>query len=90
MNKFEIPLESGHKLVVEQNTGEFDKEIFIGIDDESGKYIQDLAIVRPTYKCVKDDIIFGSDKFEILVFGDAGKEDFTEKFTVPLRKEDDE
>ena len=90
MNKISIPLSNGYKLIVEQNTGEFDKELFIGIDNPDGRYAQDLAIIRPTYKCVEDDIIFGSDKFEILVFGDAGKEDFTEKFTVPLRKEDDE
>ena len=73
VNKFAIPLADGHRLVVEQNSGEFDKEIFVGIEDESGRYYQDLAIIRPSYKCVNDDIVFGSDKFEILVFGDAEK-----------------
>ena len=89
MNKISIPLANGCHLVVEQNTSEFDKEVFIGIDNADGRYIQDLAIVRPTYKCENDNIIFDADKFEILVFGDADREDFTNKFTVPLHQDDE-
>ena len=39
MNKIVIPLDNGYKLIAEQNTGEFDKEFYIGIETESGVYI---------------------------------------------------
>jgi len=90
LNKISIQLSNNYKLIAEQNTGEFDKELFIGIEDETGRYHQDLVIVRPTYKFENNDVVFGSDKFEILVFGEADKEDFTDKYTVPLYKEDEE
>ena len=89
MDRFTIPLSNGYKLIAERNSGEFDKELYVGIESPSGSYVQDLAIVRPTYSFKDNNIIFDSDKFEILVFGDATKEDFTDKYTVPLYDEDD-
>ena len=87
MDKIVIPLSNGHKLIAERNTGEFDKEVYVGIESPDGKYIQDLVIVRPTYHFEEDNVIFGADKFEILLFGDAENEDFTDKFVVPLVKD---
>ena len=90
MNKIVIPLSNGYKLIAEQNTGEFDKEIFVGIETPTGAYHQDLVVVRPSYTFNDNDIVFGSDKFEMLIFGDAKREDYTEMVTVPLYHEDDE
>ena len=91
MNKIVIPLDNGFKFVAEQNTNsEFDKEIFIGIETDTGSYYQDLAIIRPTYAFENYSVKFSSDLFEILVFGDEKREDYTNKFTVPLYKDDDE
>ena len=90
MNKIVIPLDNGYKLIAEQNTGEFDKEFYIGIETESGVYIQDLVIVRPTYSFKDEAVKFDSDKFELLVFGDNKTEDYTEKFVVPLVEDNDE
>ena len=87
MEKISIPLSNDYKLVVEKNTGEFDKEVYVGIERPDGLYCQDLAIVRPTYRFENHDVVFDADKFEILVFGDAESEDFTERFTVPLNNE---
>ena len=90
MNRIVIPLDNGYKLVAEQNEdSEFDKEVFVGIETELGVYQQDLAIIRPTYTFENDNIKFSSDKFEILVFGDEKREDYTDKFTVPLCQEDE-
>lgn len=89
MNKITIPLSNDYKLIVEKNTGEFDKEVFVGIENPNGAYWQDLVIIRPTYKLEKDDVIFNSDSFELLVFGDADIEDYTEKFTVGLHKDEE-
>ena len=90
MDRFVIPLSNGYKLISERNAGEFDKELYVGIESPSGTYVQDLAIIRPTYRFKENDVVFDADKFEILVFGDATKEDFTDKYTVPLHIEDDE
>ena len=90
MNKIIIPLSNGYKLIAEQNTdSEFDKEIFVGIETETGSYYQDLCIIRPTYTFKDEQVVFGSDVFEMLIYGDANSEDYTHKFTVPLYKEDE-
>ena len=89
MDRFIIPLSNGYNIVSERNSGEFNKELYVGIEDENGAYIQDLVIVRPTYKFKSDNIVFDSDKFEILVFGDENIEDYTNKFVVPLREENE-
>ena len=89
MDKFLIELSNGYKIVSERNTGEFDKELYIGLEAPNGAYIQDLVIVRPTYKFKEDHVDFDADKFEILVFGDAEKDDFTDKYIVPLNKDED-
>lgn len=90
MNKITIPLSNGYHLIAEQNIdSEFDKEIFVGIETDTGAYHQDLCIVRPTYTFDNEQVIFGSDLFEMLIYGDANSEDYTKKFTVPLYKEDE-
>lgn len=90
MNKIVIPLANGYKLVAEQNTdSEYNKEMFIGIETETGVYWQDLAIIRPTYTFDNNNVKFSSDTFEILVFGDEKREDYTDKFTVPLCEDDE-
>lgn len=91
MNKIAIPLDNGYNLIVEQNSSsEFKKELFVGIETEYGSYHQDLAIVRPTYTFENDNVKFDSDRFEILVFGDVKRVDYTDKFVVPLYEGDDE
>ena len=90
MNKITIPLSNGYRLIAEQNTdSEFDKEIFVGIETETGSYHQDLCIVRPTYTFEDEQVIFGSDMFEMLIYGNADSEDYTHIFTVPLYKDDE-
>jgi len=88
LDKFSIELSNGYKIVSERNTGEFDKELYVGIESPNGAYVQDLVIIRPTYKFKEDHVDFDSDKFEILVFGDADKDDYTDKYTVPLHEDE--
>ena len=90
MDRIAILLSNGHKLVVDKSEYVFDKELCIGIEDENGHYIQDLAIVRPTYKIEDNNVEFDSDKFEVLVFADKDREDFTDKFVIPLYKGDED
>lgn len=91
MNKIEIPLDNGYKLVAEQNTdSEFNKEIYIGIETPSGVFFQDICTIRPTYSFLGEHVVFDSDKFEMLIYGDAENDDFTQQVIVPLRKDNDE
>lgn len=87
MDKITVPLSNGYSLIVEKNTGEFNKEVFVGIEDTTGRYIQDLAIIRPTYTFKNDNVVFGSDEFEVLVFKDSTRDDFTDKFNIDLYQE---
>ena len=90
MNKISIQLDNGYALIAEQNSdSQFNKELFIGIEDDHGRYIQDLAIIRPTYQFEEEDVKFDSDKFELLIFGNEKEEDYTESFVVPLHKEEE-
>ena len=91
MNRIEIPLDNGYKLIAEQNIdSEFDKEMFIGVESDTGVYLQDLAIIRPTYKYKDGKVIFASKEFEMLIFADKLREDYTDKFTVELYEEPQE
>lgn len=91
MDRIVIPLDNGYKLIAEQNTdSEFAKEIFIGIEAPSGVYWQDLAVVRPSYTFGNNHVVFKSNNFEVLVYGNADQEDYTEQYSIDLRKPDDE
>jgi len=85
LDKIVINLSNNYRLVAERNEGEFNKEVYIGIETPDGYYLQDLAIIRPTYKLNNEEVLFDADKFEILVFGDKDREDYTNKFTVGLQ-----
>lgn len=90
MNKIIIPLDNGYKLVAEQNTdSQFNKELFVGIETDTGAYIQDLAVIRPTYSFEGESVKFNSDNFELLIFGDEKVDDYTDKFVVPLLEENE-
>lgn len=91
MNKIVIPLDNGYKLIAEQNTeNEYEKEIFIGLEAPSGVYWQDLAIVRPSYTFENGHVQFKSNQFEVVVYGNSDSDDYTEQYSVMLRKDDDE
>lgn len=85
VNCIEIELPNGYKLVAEQNTPPYSREIFIGIVDPNGVWHQDLAVVRSSYHYEEGDkVIWDDKKFDVLVYGSEGNEDFTEDFTVGL------
>lgn len=85
VNRIEINLPNGYKLVAEQNTDpQFDREMFIGIVDSSGVWCQDLAVVRSSYHYDGDDVVWHDDRFDVLVYGDENNEDFTDDFMIGL------
>lgn len=89
MNRMEIKIGNGLRLVAEQNVQPYEREMFIGIIDENDQWIQDLVIVRNEYehvtKSVKDTEVKWNDNiFEVMVFGEEYNEDYTDLFKIPF------
>ena len=73
-NRIEINLGGGLKLVAERNSNSnYDREIYIGLE-HNGAWMQDLALVRPDEHT--------ADSFNVLVWGDADDEDYTNYFEI--------
>lgn len=83
MNKLEIYLANGHKLVTElcEYGNKIPPEIAICIQDENSIAIQDIVLVRAKQKSlsVVDDTNVGAD---VLVWADQFDEDYTHKFKI--------
>lgn len=83
MNKLEIKLANGHKLVAElcEYGSEIPPEITVYIQDEEGIALQDIVLVRAKQKegLVVDDVNVGA---EVLVWADETNEDYTDKFQI--------
>ena len=86
-NRIEIELGNGYKLVAEQNTGDYDKEVFVGIVAPFGGWHQDLVCVRPTYKYDNDIPVWNPEQFDVLVWGDVNNDDFTENHIIDMYHE---
>ena len=95
-NRIEINLGGGLKLVAERNPdSNFDREIFIGLEHNGG-WMQDLALVRPEYTWEGEEgneygnPKWRNDLFEVLVWADRNKEDWTDSFTIKKYEPDEE
>lgn len=77
-----IKLPNGLYLTAEE--GEYPGEMFIGISDENGRWLQDLAIIRNAYNY--DAASFDPDKMEVLVYADSEDDDYTDKFEINFWK----
>lgn len=83
MNKLEIKLANGHKIVAElcDYGHEIPPEIVVCIQDEEGVALQDIVLIRAKEKeiSVVDDVNVGA---EVLVWVDENSEDYTHKFRI--------
>lgn len=83
MNKLEIKLANGHKIVAElcDYGHEIPPEIVVCIQDEEGVALQDIVLVRANEKGIGivDDVNIGT---EVLVWVDEDNEDYTHKFKI--------
>lgn len=85
-NRIEINLQNGYRLVAEANIDpNYPNEIYVGIINDNGQWIQDLAIIQNDYSYNDDgDIVYSEDKFNIYVYEDNTQEDYTNKFNIDL------
>lgn len=83
MNKIEIPLANGHKIVAEfcEYGYELPPEIAICFQDKDGCVFQDIVLVRAKQvpNGVPIDINIGA---EVLVWADENNEDYTDRFQI--------
>ena len=83
MNKLEIKLANGHKLVAElcEYGGEIPPEIAVCIQDENGVALQDIVLVRAkeNKSTVVDDKNVGA---EVIVWAGDIDEDYTHRFVI--------
>lgn len=89
--KIVIDLHNGTKLVAEEGCdSSFPSEIYIGIMDESEVFWQDLAVVRGKLNDNGSEIEYADDEFEVLVYANKDDEDYTNKFSVELRDDEEQ
>jgi hypothetical protein len=83
MNRIEVPLPNGNRIVAELMEGS--DQIAIGIADANDNYLQDLVVVEPApNEC--SNISVKSDSYNIYVYADENDECYTDKFTVDQYK----
>lgn len=88
-NRIEIPLIRGMKMVVEQGgIPEYPMEVYIGIEDSKGCWVQDLAVVVKNYHYKQDgQIDYTDDAFRVFVYGDSETDDCTDEFLIKIRED---
>ena len=83
MNKLEIKLANGHRLVAElcEYGGEIPPEISVYIQNENGVALQDIVLVRAkeNESTVVEDKNVGA---EVLVWANETDEDYTHRFVI--------
>ena len=82
----EITLPTGDKLVIEKEDDE-DKSVIISLEDNNGKWIQDLAIVEEEWSEIESrDHTTIQNLFRVFVYGNPESDDCTAVFKVSRRK----
>ena len=76
-------------LVAEKGTDENYNEIFIGLEDKNGCWLQDLAIVGQKYHYTDDTEVVQDKGIDIRVYADKDNEDYTHHFEVGVYEEED-
>ncbi len=83
MERLEIPLNDGDRLVAEVNPNKPFREIFIGIVNQNDVWVQDLAVVGQDYEIEDDLSVKNVDNiYRIRLWTDERDENITHDFTV--------
>ena len=81
--KIKVPLRPDNKYFLTAEAGRSIgyPEIFIGIEDDEGVWIQDLAVAGGEYEYDDTLKVTRKDTVYVNVYADAGREDYTNSFT---------
>ena len=75
-------------LVAEKGTEKNYNEIFIGLENKAGCWLQDLAIVRQKYHYTDSMEIVKDKEIDVMVYADKDNEDYTHHFEVGVYEEE--
>lgn len=75
-------------LVAEKGTDKNYNEIFIGLENKAGCWLQDLAIVRQKYHYADDEEVVQDKGIDIMVYADKDNKNYTHHFEVGVCEED--
>ena len=84
-----IPLSNNTNLVAEADGDSDFRIIYVGIERD-GFFVQDLVAVGEDYEFADDlEIIHKSGVYAVRVYSDSGSEDYTQKYYIKQRAEED-
>lgn len=87
MNRIEIDLGSGYKLVVDKSEVEAFRDVYVGVEKD-GELWQDLAWIGQNCYCDAMDSIYQiEDEFFVKVFADENREEWTDEFIIKRHEE---
>lgn len=87
MDKIKIDLGFA-TLVAEKGVDNNYREIYLGLEDKNGVWLQDLAIIRQKYHYDEDSNIINEKGINVMVYSDANDEDYTHKFDIDIYEEE--
>ena len=76
-------------LVAEKGTNKNYREIFIGLENKAGYWIQDLAFVGQKYHYTDGKEVVQDNGIDIRVYADKENEDYPYHFEVDICEEED-
>lgn len=76
-------------LVAEKGSDPNYKEVFIGLEDEKGVWLQDLAVIGGKYHYDNGEVVH-DEEISIKVYSDKDNEDYTHDFSVGVYVEEEE
>lgn len=87
MDKIKIDLGFA-TLVAEKGVDNNYREIYLGLEDKNGVWLQDLAIIRQKYHYDEDSNVINEKGINVMVYSDANDEDYTHKFDIDIYEEE--
>ncbi len=82
-----VDLPNGLRLIVEQSTDPaYPYELYVGLADSSGVWLQTVAVIRDHYYYTADDDgpKWSEDMFDLMVYQNPYMEDYTELFEINM------
>lgn len=87
MDKIKIDLGFA-TLVAEKGVDNNYREIYLGLEDKNGVWLQDLAIIGQKYHYDEDSNVINEKGINVMVYSDANDEDYTHKFDIDIYEEE--
>ena len=75
-------------LVAEKGIDNNYREIYLSLEDKSGVWLQDLAIVGQQYHYDEELNVVNDRGIDVKIYADSNNEDFTDEFGINIYEEE--